>query len=797
MQNRLKFVPFSCLLIGLLLPLHAQEPLKAEAVDEGELRADPGNTFFARGKNLYDEAQRSTELDARRALHMDSAEIFSRYLREFPDHANAEPAWWYLGSSYYQAGLINEAKRCFSVLLNRYKDGKYASAAAYTMAADHYNQREYGLAAPLFERFAETAARPSDKAKGNLFAGNCYRLMGRERQAIEAYQRVVEDPEGELFRDQARLSIATLTQKQGKLDEALKLFIQVADSEALDKYRAEAALQAALIAKKTDQPKIAEKYLRFILDNPGMKQFGPDAQIALMEKLYEEEEYKKLLALFNDSSIKAEGEKEAARLMIAARAMLKLSQPEKASDLFRQVERLVPPENDLAFQASYYRLNCFFQIEGKYVVDQVDAFLQIYEASRPKDTRIHTALLIKAETLFAENKLAEAAEAYSKINPALLSESNRPGFLYQRGWCLSDVGDLKGAVRSLSDFIKNYPQDKRVYPALVKRAKAYMELGEPPLAIADYDRLAMDEAAPQDMVSIAWLESARTRRKEGNIKNMLIRYKALLDNVEDLAINLTAEANYWIGWGMVKENQPKDATPYLDRARELRQKAYGKHAGLLLALSYYAAQNPDKLAEEIELAISSGYANEIPKQAVRWSGMQSYNSGNFETAAKFLGLTSNSEEPRTTPKEVWRYLGKALLETGEFSKALESISNVLEVEDNMAWKADALLDKSKALYRLERFDEARKVTNEAFDLRPQGRISAGLRIVSGNLHTKSGKLGEAAADYLYVIQFHEDAEIKPLAIHKYIGVLETQGKAEEAEKYRTQLKTGFPDWKAP
>ena len=431
------------------------------------------------------------------------------------------------------------------------------------------------------------------------------------------------------------------------------------------------------------------------------------------------------------------------------------------------------------------------------MVDQVDAFLQIYAQSRPTDRRIHTAILIKAETLFAEGKLHEAAEAYSKIDPALLSESNRPGFLYQSGWCLADLGDLKGAIRSLSAFIEEYPEDERVYRALIKRAKSYMELGQPSAVIVDYDRVALAQGAPQDLVSVAWLESARTRRKEGNIKNMLVRYQALLDNVEDLSSDLTAEANYWIGWGMVKTNQPKEAAPYLDRARTLRKEAYDKHAGLLLVLSYYAAQNPEKLAEEIARAISDDYADEVPKQAVHWSGMQSYNSGHYDKATKFFELTVNPEEPRATPKEVWRYLGKSLLETDQFSKALDAISNVLEVEDNTAWKADALLDKAKALYQLKRYDEARKTTNEAFDMRPQGRLSAGLRIVSGNLHVESGKLGEAAADYLYVIQFHEDPELKPLAIHKYVAVLEAQGKAEEAEKYRAQLTTEFPDWQAP
>jgi hypothetical protein len=48
-----------------------------------------------------------------------------------------------------------------------------------------------------------------------------------------------------------------------------------------------------------------------------------------------------------------------------------------------------------------------------------------------------------------------------------------------------------------------------------------------------------------------------------------------------------------------------------------------------------------------------------------------------------------------------------------------------------------------------------------------------------------------------VIQFSEDSDLKPLAIHQYIILLEKQSKNEEAGKYKVQIKTEFPEWKAP
>ena len=115
-------------------PAIAQAP-RAEPVDPA-LNQDAGNDFFQRGKNLYDTAQASTTQENRLDFYQRAARIFNDYLSSFPNHPNAEMAWWYLGNSYYQSGQIEEGKRCFSTLLNRYGQGKWAAAAAYTLAAD-------------------------------------------------------------------------------------------------------------------------------------------------------------------------------------------------------------------------------------------------------------------------------------------------------------------------------------------------------------------------------------------------------------------------------------------------------------------------------------------------------------------------------------------------------------------------------------------------------------------------------------------------------------------------------------
>ena len=56
---------------------------------------------------------------------------------------------------------------------------------------------------------------------------------------------------------------------------------------------------------------------------------------------------------------------------------------------------------------------------------------------------------------------------------------------------------------------------------------------------------------------------------------------------------------------------------------------------------------------------------------------------------------------------------------------------------------------------------------------------------------------KASAQYLIVVSFINDKELKPLALHKLIAAQEAAEQKDEAEKYRQQLQTEFPDWKAP
>ncbi|BCU79247.1 tetratricopeptide repeat protein [Luteolibacter sp. LG18] len=787
-------------------PLTAQVP-QAQPVDPA-LQADPGNDMFQRGKNLYDQGRAGTTPEARAEMLQRAAAVFNDYLTQFPNHANSEPAWLYMGQSLYLSGKVDEGKRCFQTLINRFGKGPWVGAAAYTLAIDYYNKKDYQTAAPLFQKYGDNANRPEDSTRGYFYAAESYRYQNQDRLAADLYRKVINDAASGVHAPMAKMGLGYLLLKGNKHEEALPLFESVVTSSATPDTRGDAALKAALSASKLKKQELADKYLKLIAVTPGMEKFRPDALSLLMESAMAEKDYEGVLDAYRKSGLEAsdavEGppdekapkdEKKATRLMLAGRANFQLKKTSEALRLFRQVERSIPPQNELAYQAAYYRILCFYAIDGEHLPDQVDAFVQIYRKSRGNDKNLHTALLMKAETLFNRSDYANAATTYAEIDVTLINEANRAGLLFNRGWCLAEAGDPQGAIKSLTKFLADYPKDPRLMKALAKRATSYVQAGEPAKAIEDFDKLGTSD--DPEFARIAWAESARLRRDENNLPDMIVRYRGLLAKGGTLSPKLEAEANFYIGWGLVKTNSPKDSIPYLEKARSLQPTTFQKHAGLLLALGYFASQNLEKLSEEIDMAVEKHYADELPDQALQWAGMQAYYANKFAASARYLERVSNPDEPRETSKEIWRYLGKARLESGKYEDALKATLNVLAVEENAGLKADALLDKGRELFGLKRDAEAQKAVDEATDMHPEGRTGAGLRLLSGDLKMRAGDAAGAAGPYMNVVQFIDDRDLKPLALWKLAKALEKKGDTADAEKYREQLKKEFPNWEAP
>lgn len=757
------------------------------------LVADPGQDQFEFCKQLYRQANATKDQAGRVRAYQQVAPRLEQYINRFPNHANTAAASYYLGECYYQSGQVQVAKQVLHGVINRYRTGRYVALASNRLGYDAFTQKKYGQAAVYFGRVATMADTAEERYRGRYQEASCYRYAGRTDSAIRTYVMIEAAKDApEVYRESSQLRLGYLYFGKKDLDKALAYFSSLIEPRVAANIRADAALNAGLISLQLKKTEDAERYFKMVLMSREEK-FKPRAQAALMNSLYTDKKYREVFDVMKSGNHKGKPATEAIKFTLAGRAAYQLGEYNEAIAYFAKGERQIPLSAE-AFEAGYYRLLCFFNIQGANIPKQVDAFLEVYRARFPRQPKIHKALLMKAETLFDDDKFRAAAAAYNQINPALVGEENQANLLFKRGWCLSESGDHNGALRSFTDFLKLYPDDERSARVIARRGKSYLALGDGGGALRDFDLLI--QRFPQNkLAALAWQNSAKIKKDAQDYPEMIRRYESMLISFPKLRKETVANAQYWIGWGSYQIKDYKKAIPALEEASKLMPEEYGFNSQMLLIYCSYAMKDKARLQSAVNAVREKGKGDKIQSQIYLWLGVQCFNGGELKEAERFLTLGSSPEDPRQTPKAFWKMLGHARVTIGKNEEALVAIGHFLDVVEEPFWKAETLLDQARAYLGLTKFDLAKGSAEAGLALRPKGMINAELRLTLGDIAYQAQDFNAAAAAYVVVVEFLvNDKKLRPEALYKAHQALSKKGDAEQAQHYLDTLKKEFPDY---
>jgi len=757
------------------------------------LVADPGTDQFEFCKQLYRQANALKDHASRTRAYQQLAPRLENYINRFPGHANAAAASYYLGECYYQSGYVDSAKQVLHSVINRYKNGRYVALASNRLGYDAFTKKKYNQAALYFGRVATMSTTADERFRGRYQEASCYRYSGQTERAIKSYSLIEAAADApSVYKENAKLRLGYLYFGKKDLVNALDKFASLVHPNVAGNVRADAALNAGLISlqlKKTDD---AESYFKAVLLSKEEK-LKPRAQAALMNSMYTGKNYQGVFDAMKNGSYKGKPATEAIKYTLAGRSAYQLKNYSDAIKLFALAERQVPLSKE-SFEAGYFRLLCFFNIQGANIPQQVDAFLEVYQPRFPKQPKIHKALLMKAETLFDENKFRDAAAAYNQIDPKLVGEDNQANLLFKRGWCLSESGDHNGAVRSFTEFMKAFADDERAPKVIAQRGKSCLAVGDRGGAQRDFDLLI--QRYPQNkLAALAWQNIARLKKDSQNYSEMLRCYESMLISFPKLRKETVANAQYWIGWGAYQLKDYKKAMPALEQAAILMPDVYGITAKMLIVYSSYAMKDKARLQTAVESLRAKKDGPEIQSSIYRWLGVQCYNGGEMKESELYLTLGSTPDEPRQTPKSFWKMLGKARVDIGKNEEALVAIGHFLDVVEEPFWKAEVLLDQARAYLGLGKLDEAKTSAEDGLKLRPKGRINAELRMVLGDIAYNAKDYEAAAAAYVVVVEFLvNDKDLRPEALYKSYQSLVKKGDADQAKHYLDTLNKEFPDY---
>jgi len=141
-----------------------------EVAEDTGLKSDPENDFFRRAEQVFEGAVKLTQQNRKQTAahaHRQSVQLLSQYLTKYPNSKHAETATFYLASSYYQLGEIQQAKTLYNRVITVWKKGVYVSKSANYLGYDAYSKSEFDKAAKYFKITADNAVEPQNKLQRN------------------------------------------------------------------------------------------------------------------------------------------------------------------------------------------------------------------------------------------------------------------------------------------------------------------------------------------------------------------------------------------------------------------------------------------------------------------------------------------------------------------------------------------------------------------------------------------------------------------------------------------------------
>ena len=755
-------------------------------------------TLFQRAMNLYRLGSQSTNLDDRINQLTASGQSFEFFLNAYAAHERFREAEYYRAICYYHTGDFENAKRLFSSIIMAQRKGPYVAAAAWVLGQDAFEKKDYATAATLFSKLSANAVKMEDRHRGYYYEAICHHYQKFEKQALQCYEKILNDEGAEAspYVHLCRKASGILRMNAGDHHNALLIFQALRNSMAPEDYRAEAALYSGVCCYKMNDDVAAEQYFQEVLQSTNLAwlNFQPDALTYVLRLRYNRKEYAEVIRIYRANPSNTNDLRQARCSHIVARSMMKMKNYLDAIPLFLDVIKL-DEGGELAFDASYFRLICFYHLDGRNIPQQVDVFTEIYGTSHKKHPRIHTALMLKAAALQQAEKIDEAAETFRLVEESRIAEGSRANLLYNRGWCLSLARDYQGAIRSLSRFIDNYAEDVRKAEAMALRGDCRYKTGDRIGALEDFTKLIEFKPATK-LASVAWQKSALIHKDQKEYASMIKCYEIMLENIPDALFLAKANAHFWMGYGYNKLQDHQKGIPHLLEARKTAGKTYRKNAGLLLIGCYFALENIDKLCAEIDISIEGGYSHEVSPAIVSWAGIQSLSLEKAEQASRFFLMIANPLEPRITPRDVWRNLSRAQILSKDYKGAIKSVEHFLAVEKKPNSIAGAMFDQALCHLKLGNYDEAKRALDTAFSQQPQGILKAEGEILLGDYYMAVKKPGLAQELFAANAKILEDQRLKPIALQKLIKAMEANQQGDLANEHRKQLELMFPQRKS-
>lgn len=795
----------------------------AQNAADAPLAVNEEEDAYAIADQLYRQAYSpGLDEDSKAVVLTRAAALYADFVKRYPRSPKYKQALYRQAMCLEEAGETNASSVILEKILKMKDGGAYAAAAAYKLGALAASRNLWDKAQKYY---LAAISKTNDKALRYDATYRLGRVLLQKGQRAEAenrfksllVSRTAGDARPELIHA-ALMALAQLKTEDGKDTEALAYYEQLVSMDGVgSRMRGAATLQAARLASRLGKMNEAQAYYARLASIPGMDKYAGEAQMESILTLYKNKNYQEVVKQATGNYIKLDDlGKEARRALIVGQSYMEMKRYGEASHWFRVAEQ-AQPRTSLAAEAAYRILVCILQSRNENLplkksnfYEAASDYLSTYAAEGPTAQLPINDLvrLMYADRLMLADS-DQAAAQFDSINISNLPESVRPEAEFKKAWCAAR-GSALDPIPTLDHFISAYPEDKRLPDALALRGECLLKQNKTGQARADFDRV-INEFPASNVVPVCLQRAAQACAADGKSQDMVKYYEKLISIAQKSRVKpaAIAEAHYSIARALY-DKTPAEAVAHFEQAREIDPERYGTVVALSLVQCYFKMQDADKLLsclDSLKSRHKSSYDG-LPAAIPRWCGWMCYQAHNYLKADEYLtdaiaraprekytdAQGQEKDRPKVEPL-VWKTLARTRLELLQFARGYEAAEHYVSMEQQPYRKAEGMRDKALLLIGLKRYEEARKLCEDAIALGIDGPIKSSIFITLGDAWYAEQQYSEAAKYYGRTANIVSDQELKPLALYKIVKALKRCGKEAEAAQYEASLKNDFPNWK--